>query len=398
MPGGLATRPYWYDYKMRKIFVTGAFLWLPRFLTNEEVTSLAGSSCLPRNEPSRESASQCSRHPLTYRMAPTRGSKQAADAVPPSGPGDHPGVDVEIVVPCYNEAHRLKVGDFVAFARAPETRVRLLFVDDGSSDGTLAMLRNAQRACPERIDVLGLKTNVGKAEAVRLGMRRACGEIINVGTSAPSTTKKTQNSAAFVGFWDADLATPLDHIQMFHDVFQSKPEVDMVFGARVGLLGRSIKRSKRRHYMGRVFATLASIALNMPVYDTQCGAKLFRVDADLKNALSEPFDTRWVFDCEIVGRYASLRRGQEKASVGSSGSTKSDRREKEVTKPTGGVVDKKTQVVDSIYEYPLHRWEDVAGSKVKPSDIVKMAWGLARLRVKYFSKIPWAPRKKETGR
>ena len=38
----------------------------------------------------------------------------------------------------------------------------------------------------------------------------------------------------------------------------------------------------------------------------------------------------------------------------------------------------------SIYEYPLHRWEDVGGSKVKSSDVIKMAWGLMQVRRRYF--------------
>ena len=295
-------------------------------------------------------------------------------------------------------------GGFVAFARDPEMRARLLFVNDGSTDGTLDVLRKARKECPERIDVLNLALNVGKAEAVRLDAPRVEVRGPHRCFRASSSFSSYAAAAVRVGFWDADLATPLDHVRLFRDVFADRPGTDMVFGARVGPLGRDIRRSARRHYVGRVFATLASLALRVPVYDTQCGAKLFRADGDLRAALSEPFDTRWVFDCELIGRYASLRRARDDAEDANGGASAARREKKRTRRMTTtestksapvlrGVAKKprRAGVAESIYEYPLHRWEDVAGSKVRPSDVVKMAWGLVRLRMKYFAREPWTP-------
>lgn len=101
----------------------------------------------------------------------------------------------------------------------------------------------------------------------------------------------------------------------------------------------------------------------MGVYDTQCGSKLFRVDhqrGELRGVLGQPFDTRWVFDCEMIGRYAALRRGAAAAG------------------------DARPRVEESIFEFPLHKWEDVGGSKVKAGDIVNMAWGLWQVKRRYF--------------
>jgi hypothetical protein len=96
----------------------------------------------------------------------------------------------KIVVPCYNEAERLRLETFRAFV-AREPGVDFLFVNDGSSDATLARLRELERSAPERFAVLDLPENRGKAEAVR-----ACG--------AASSRPRTR------GYWDADLAARRD--------------------------------------------------------------------------------------------------------------------------------------------------------------------------------------------
>ncbi|KAH9250057.1 hypothetical protein BASA81_012103, partial [Batrachochytrium salamandrivorans] len=151
------------------------------------------------------------------------------------------GVSVVVVIPCYNEELRLPKAEILQFAKDHHEAVKLLLVNDGSTDGTLAMLQGLS------LDVLDLETNVGKAEAVRLGMIHAV----------------QKYSPKVVGFWDADLATPLSSVLSFLQVMDRRPEVEMVFGARVALLGRKIERHASRHYLGRVFATLASSMLGL---------------------------------------------------------------------------------------------------------------------------------------
>lgn len=230
-----------------------------------------------------------------------------------------------LVVPCYNESQRLDTSEYVSFLRSAPAGFRLIFVNDGSTDSTLAVLQRLQSeaGCEKRAIVLPKSPNAGKADAVRYGM--------NYAMNMPGVD--------VVGFWDADLATPLPAIYELLNVLEQFPSVQMIFGARVKLLGRQIERRVVRHYLGRVFATVVSNVLDLPVYDTQCGAKLFRVTPDFRDVLRDPFLSRWIFDVEIIARFLQ-RRGVR-------------------------------WVQAAIYEYPLQKWEDVAGSKIKSGDFVK---------------------------
>ena len=240
-----------------------------------------------------------------------------------------------IVIPCYNEAARLDVEAFRRFASCND--IDFLFVDDGSTDSTRQTLDALRESRPERIRVLALERNLGKAEAVRRGLLAAC-----------------ESNPAYVGFWDADLATPLDDILAFSKLLDSRPDIEMVFGSRVNLLGRNVHRRLARHYVGRLFATAAATILGVGIYDTQCGAKLFRVTAGFIDRLREPFVGGWIFDVEMIAREVRARRA-------------------------GGM----TPVSKIIFEYPLMEWRDVAGSKIKPADWIKVGINLGRIYVKY---------------
>ncbi|HEX3472450.1 MAG TPA: glycosyltransferase [Silvibacterium sp.] len=247
-----------------------------------------------------------------------------------------------IVVPCYNEASRLPAGKFITFLRhTPE--IYFLFVNDGSTDNTLEVLQNLQRACASSVEVLHKPVNAGKSEAVRDGMLRAI----------------ELRKGGYVGFWDADLATPLDAIPDLLQKLIDHPQLQMVFGARIRLLGREVHRKASRHYLGRVFATVVSMMLRLPIYDTQCGAKIFRITPGLSQILSQPFISRWVFDVEILARFIALNKNSN-----------SDRENVELLQ-------------HSIYEFPLNNWEDVAGSKVGPGDFLLALVDTFRIYRKY---------------
>ncbi len=238
-----------------------------------------------------------------------------------------------VVVPCYNESKRLRQDDFLHYVEQNDD-VAFLFANDGSRDNTLEVLQELT-AKHERLLMLDIQPNGGKAEAVRKGMLYAA----------------EQYKPDYIAFWDADLATPLEEIEPM--VKWADKGYDAVMGLRLMRLGAKVKRKTMRHYLGRCFATVASMMLKLPVYDTQCGSKLFRREV-VEAIFQERFITRWLFDVELLARYKQ-RYGVE-------------------------------QAIQKIYEYPLFQWEDVDGSQLKSRDFFKAPLELMKIRKRYKNK------------
>jgi dolichyl-phosphate beta-glucosyltransferase len=240
--------------------------------------------------------------------------------------------EVCVVVPCFNEEHRLRQADFLSFIAGHPT-ASLCFVDDGSRDGTVSVLEALRSHCPERILVHRLAKNAGKAEAVR-------GGVLHVAASGPWP---------ILGYWDADLSTPLDEVDRLLRVMREHPDCRLVLGSRVKRLGAHIERRMARHIFGRIFATLASAILGFEVYDSQCGAKLFRRDL-APVCFADPFLTRWLFDLEMLVRLRN--------AAGAS-------------------------AIEATREVPLSRWKEVGGSKLGVSDMINVPLELLKIRTHY---------------
>jgi dolichyl-phosphate beta-glucosyltransferase len=245
-----------------------------------------------------------------------------------------------LVIPCYNEERRLDGPAFLRFAAA-NPAVRLLFVNDGSRDNTLEVLHGIAAERPVQIGVHDCSKNGGKAEAVRQGMLRALDE-----------------GADYAGYFDADLATPLEASIEFARVLDRLRGIDVVVGSRLQLLGRSVKRRGKRAFLGRVFARAASMTLGISIHDTQCGAKLFRSTPWVAAAFSQPFCTRWIFDVEVLARIAQS------------------------TEAAGG-----PSLSQCVYEFPLDDWTEVAGSKLKATDFLKAPAELATIYWRYLGPV-----------
>lgn len=186
-----------------------------------------------------------------------------------------------IVVPCYNESKRLPVGEFKRFLKDyPQAAV--CFVNDASTDNTAEVLKTLQPEFKGQLSILEHAENKGKAEAVRTGVRYC----------------QQQKIAPALAYLDADLATSLEECYSYLSYLEDK---DFVFASRILKVGSVVERKYSRFLVGRVIATAISNALQIKVYDTQCGCKVFK--AHLTSLLfDKPFVSTWLFDVELFSR------------------------------------------------------------------------------------------------
>ncbi|MDO8308375.1 MAG: glycosyltransferase [Actinomycetota bacterium] len=238
-----------------------------------------------------------------------------------------------IIVPCYNEQARWQPEYWREILE--DVSIHVLFVDDGSSDGTWDCI---EAACSHpRARSLRLERNVGKGEAVRLGLLAGLDERPDV-----------------IGYLDADGAFPsAEVIRLASEaqgmLLREHPSFDAIWSSRVMLAGRDIHRRASRHYIGRLLTTAIYPLHGYDIYDTQSGFKLFRAAGPLRSCLTTPFATRWFPDVEILQRWMR----------------------------TGG-----SQL--RVWEEPVLGWQDIAGSKVNRKQYVQL---LKDLRQVYRGRI-----------
>ena len=194
-----------------------------------------------------------------------------------------------IVIPCYNEAARLSPDRLIGFLQShPDFGVVL--VNDGSTDDTAGLIDALANKLPDQVTAHHFTANQGKAGAVSAGVHLALRE------NAQPT---------LVGYLDADMSTPLEEMARLADITTNQ-DLDFVFGARIKKFASRINRSVFRHLAGRFVATIIDSRFGLGIYDTQCGAKLFRPDLAAA-VFDKPFYTRWLYDIEIFLRIREQR-------------------------------------------------------------------------------------------
>lgn len=188
---------------------------------------------------------------------------------------------LSIVIPAFNEEQRLP-STLARITAWLETRpldfVEILAVDDGSTDRTAEVVREAAARDP-RIRLLENPGNRGKGYAVRHGMQKAQGE--------------------WVLFTDADLSAPIEDLVRLEAAVE-RESADGAIGSRA--LDRSLvlkHQSPMRELSGRLFNLCMRLITGLPYRDTQCGFKLFRRDVAQCVAARQRSDG-FGFDVEIL--------------------------------------------------------------------------------------------------
>jgi dolichyl-phosphate beta-glucosyltransferase len=230
---------------------------------------------------------------------------------------------ITIIIPFYNEEKRIEIERFhQIFNDFPQ--YNFILVNDGSTDNTNTILDEFKSKFPS-LTILKLDKNAGKAEAIRAA-------VLSIST------------ADFIVYYDADLATPFSELEKLIQFSVLHQNYKMVMGARIKLIGNEVKRSLKRHYFGRIFATIVSqFVLKVAVYDTQCGAKV--IDFEIAKLLfSQPFLSKWLFDVEVLKRLQKIHNLKE-----------------------------------VVKEIPLEKWKEIGNSKIKATDFFKIPFELLKI-------------------
>jgi len=168
-------------------------------------------------------------------------------------------IAVSVVVAAYNEEARLEptLRAMLGYFRSRALDVEVIVVDDGSSDGTTALVERLAGAMPE-LRAVRLAPNHGKGYAVRAGVGRARGALVLCA--------------------DADGAAPIEEIERLEAALAAG--ADVAIGSRaLGGEGVRVVARLHRRLIGRVFHQLVKLLAVRGFRDTQCGFKLFRAVA-----------------------------------------------------------------------------------------------------------------------
>ncbi|WP_340200532.1 glycosyltransferase [Ascidiimonas sp. W6] len=223
-----------------------------------------------------------------------------------------------IIIPCFNEEKRLQKKVFKEFIKTHQN-YHLCFVNDGSKDNTLKVLKQLKEESAENISILNLSLNKGKSFAILEGTKHLY----------------LNHKLDQLGFLDADLSTSLDEYHQMNQQLENTANCDFICGTR----GENTKIVKS--YVRKVISGTAKYVIRttfgLPFEDTQCGAKIFKA-AIIPYIFNKPFLSKWLFDIELFIR--CINKTKEEGSRG------------------------------EIHQFELKDWQAVGESRLRKRDFV----------------------------
>jgi len=170
---------------------------------------------------------------------------------------------LSIVIPCHNERRRIAptLSALAKFLHSGKnalgswSRFEIIIVDD-SSDGTLAVARQAAKTLGLQLVEVQFPRRMGKGFAVRAGIMRAGGDVL---------------------LYDADASVAPCEMLKLKSALDAG--ADVAIGSRF-VKGASVQgQPAMRKIAGRAFNLLCRTVLGIPFHDTQCGFKAARASA-----------------------------------------------------------------------------------------------------------------------
>ena len=186
---------------------------------------------------------------------------------------------VSLIIPAYNEQKRIgkSLEQIFLFCNAQAYCYEVLVVDDGSSDDTVAFIRQ-RFGVQSQLRILQQPARGGKGAAVQRGMLEGQGE--------------------YLFFSDADLSVPIEMLSIF--LAELRTNCDIAIGSRraPGAV-IEIHQPFFRELMGRVFTLLSNLVQGLRHSDTTCGFKGFRREIARELFIRQRLHN-WSFDSELL--------------------------------------------------------------------------------------------------
>lgn len=193
---------------------------------------------------------------------------------------------ISIVIPAYNESARIghALDEVLRCVRERDWPAEVLVVNDGSTDGTAAIVQAFAQLHPE-VRLLNNPKNRGKGFSVRQGVLHAVGDTVM--------------------FTDADLSAPMEEAERLFDALRQG--ADIAIGSRwLERKRQTLQQPLYRQFFGRCFNAITRLVMGLPFADTQCGFKAFRRPVAQTIFQLQRIE-RWGFDPELL--FIALKRG-----------------------------------------------------------------------------------------